>query len=52
MMQFGSKVRLKKGFTVGVVTFECGDILAVANYIHKIAVWLKAKNVNDLIKIN
>jgi len=51
-MKTGTKVRVIKEFSKGVVDFEVGDILTVANYIHKQAVFLKADGVIDLIRIS
>ncbi len=50
-METGTKVKIIKGFQKGIVEFEYGDILTVANYIHKDGVYLKAKGIIDLIKI-
>ncbi|WP_320034818.1 hypothetical protein [Halarcobacter sp.] len=50
-METGTKVKLKKGFNHGIITFEEGDILKVANYIHKFCIYLKHDNVIDLVRI-
>lgn len=51
-MQVGTKVKVIKEFTRGIVDFEIGDILIVGNYIHNDGVYLKAEGIRDLIKVN
>ena len=51
-MKTGTKVRVIKEFSRGIFDFEVGDILTVANYIHKGDVYLKANGVTDLIRIS
>ncbi|MGE4517300.1 MAG: hypothetical protein AB7D96_10615 [Arcobacteraceae bacterium] len=47
-----TKVRVKKEFERGFVVLEEGDILTVGNYVHKVAVWLKANGIIDLIRVS
>ncbi len=51
-MKTGEKVRIIKELDYGIVTFEIGDILTVANYIHKHKLFLKADGITDLISID
>lgn len=51
-MKTGTNVRVKKEYEYGIVVLEVGDVLTVGNYIHKVAVWLKADGVCDLIKVS
>jgi hypothetical protein len=51
-LKTGTKVRVIKEFSRGIFDFEVGDILTVANYIHKGDVYLKANGVTDLIRIS
>ncbi len=50
-MKVGTKVKVIKEFTKGIVDFEVGDILTVGNYIHNDGVCLKAEGIRDLIKV-
>jgi hypothetical protein len=50
-VNFGDIICLKKPIEKEFVTFEVGDELFVANYIHKSYVLLKHPRVRDLQKI-
>jgi hypothetical protein len=51
-MKFGTKLKLKKDWEVGIIDFEVGDIFYVANYIHNQGIKLKHNGVKDLIDFN
>lgn len=48
-MKFGTKLKLKREWRVGIIDFEVGDIFYVANYIHKKGIQLKHTSVANLI---
>jgi|SRR3989339_234568 hypothetical protein len=48
-MQFGTKLKLKKDWEYGLLTFEKGDILQVALYEHKYGLKLHHPRVGEMI---
>lgn len=51
-MKFGTKLKLKKDWEYGFLTFEKGDILQVALYEHKYGLKLHHPQVSEMIDFN